>query len=150
MMANQATPDTPAIPGAADIAGIPATAGIADASGSAAPNFMTQIQQLTQFGAGKDTQFSDAAHTQTIQHISTFRDRLAEHRATAAAFANYGQVGDFFSAGQAKYHLTHVTNDVTRLDAFVTRIDHLHSYLDQLEKAVHAAFARMHAQDHAK
>lgn len=140
-MADPAPPSTPATPA---IPGIPAVPGVPDPSASAAPSLMSQMMQLTQSGVGKDTQFSDAAHKQIIELVTRFRDTLIEQRGVAAGLANYGEVGTLFSAGQAKFHLTSDTTD------FLAKLDNVHCYLDQCEKAVNASFARMHAKDNAK
>jgi hypothetical protein len=141
--ATPAAPGTPATPGSPAIPGIPAT----PAAASAAPDLMTQMTQLTQSGAGTDTQFTDAARQKIIELITTFRDALTGQRGKAAALANYGDVGGLFGANDAKYRLA---DSVTRQpDGLLAVLDKYVSYLDQFEKTVNAAFARMQAEDNA-
>jgi hypothetical protein len=99
------------------------------------------MEKLGQFGGGKDLQLSESARQNYVNHIQTFRTKLATQRDNAGRLDEYQEVGGFNSAQQTKFQLQQDAVEV--VDVLTNYI----SYLDELEKAVNAAFSRFQAED---
>lgn len=104
-------------------------------------NLTNQMKQLGQSGNTADLQLSEAARKKHTDLISDFRNKLKTQRDKATGLANYGNVGNFSSAGETKYWLT---QDVAE---FVKALDDYIAYLDQYEATVNAVHNRLTAED---
>ncbi|MGE2817435.1 hypothetical protein ACQI5H_20155 [Mycobacterium heidelbergense] len=106
-----------------------------------AGNLTTQMQQLTQFGAGKDLQISEGARKTYTDAIRTYRQHLSDLRDKAAGLVHYQAVGGFVSAQNTMAHQK--DNTAT----WVAHMDDCISHLHEAENAVNAACKRQIAQD---
>jgi hypothetical protein len=113
-------------------------------SGVSIQDLTSQMQLLTQSGAGKDLTLSETARQQYTAAIGSYSTALKALLSQATGLANYGRVGNLPSAQQTKSNLIEAT---TGLEGIVPTLNAYISYLNEFENTVNAAFNRLQAED---